>query len=427
MKKVIAMKSIRRNNARRGAVVPLTAILLIPLLGMLAFAIDTGYIVMSKSELQNAADAAALAAAERMSTYYVEYYLPSANQSAVLTSAQSDACSLASKYASFHKAGGTASVVLDTTNDVKFGYMDSTTPYQSPPPTDYFPNTVEVTLRLDGGASTNPQVNLFFGNVLGMGQVSVTVKARATIYNGDLVDFATSPAAMLPATLDTQIWDSFVSTGKGSLPDFSFTAPTSNAPNTVPSPAISGAPQIQLVPDPNGRPGGWNYLSLDSSSNSNNDFKSWFSTGITQSDLNSLHNGGQLPLPSQPSDPTQATYFWKGAPGDRGNSEPFPPAGAVRILPLYAHVPVSQSGDGNYIANDKNSGQWDGNAGRGQNCWFNIVRFVGVVVTDNSNGLNVQPAAVSAPNATLKNLQAAGPPPSGNQIKTSFAAPKLTY
>src|SRR5262249_27753125 len=150
----------------------------------------------------------------------------------------------------------------------RFGYQDATTPFQVPPPTGYFPNTVEVTLRLDGGASTNPQLNLFFGNVLGMGKISVNVTARATIYNGDLTDFSTSQPALLPATLDTQIWDGFVSTGKGSLPDFSYTAPTSNAPNPVAAPAVADAPQILVVPDPNGRPGGWNYLSLDSSSNS---------------------------------------------------------------------------------------------------------------------------------------------------------------
>src|SRR5205823_1510756 len=166
-----------------------------------------------------------------------------------------------------------------------------------------------------------------------------------------------------------------------------------------------------VAPDPNGRPVGWNYLSLDSSANSNNDFKSWFSIGLSQTDLSHLHSGGQLPLPAQPSDPTKATYFWKGTPGDRGDSEPFPTSGSVRVLPLYVHVPVSQSGTSNsngngnlngngngngnggnngngngnlngngnggngsststtptYVASDKNQGTWDGNPGTGQN------------------------------------------------------------
>jgi Flp pilus assembly protein TadG len=412
---------------RRGAVVPLTAILLIPLVGMLAFAIDLGYVVQTNMELQNAADAAALAAAEQLPPYYVQYYQSGANQATVLSGAKTKARSFASKYAWFHRAGNATSVALDTTNDVVFGYQDANTAFTTSPPSGSFPNTVQVTLRLDGGGSTNPKLGLFFGPVLGVGSVTVTATARATIYNGEVSDFTGANGSLLPATLDTQIWSSFVDTGKGSLPDFSYTGTVSDAPNTVSFPAVAGAPQILVVPDPNGRPGGWNYLSLDSSSNSNDDFKNWFSTGLRSQDLTALHNGGQLPLPAQPNNLDFASYYWKGAPGDRGNSEPFPAAGAVRLLPLFAHVPVDQSGAGSYVANDKNKGLWDGHAGDGQNCWFNIVRFVAVVVTDNSSGLNVQPAGMTDTSITLSNPQPAGKPATGSALLTVFTAPKLSY
>lgn len=417
-----------RSVRRKAAVAVLTALMLTLILGMAAFAVDVGYMMMTQAELQNAAAAAALAAAEQLTPYYVQYYSPSADQTTILSDAETKAKLFAKNYAGYHKAGTVSSVVLDTSSDVKFGYQDSSTAYTTTLPSGTFPNTVEVTLRLDGGTKTNPKLSLFFGPVLGLSNVSMTVTARATIYTGDASSFSGADGNLLPATLDKEIWDDFLATGKGSLsPDFTYTAPTSDAPSGLPSPAVSGAPQILVVPDPNGRPGGWNYLSLDSSSNSNNDFKSWFQHGLSSSDLTALKNGGQLPLPTQPADPTQATYYWKGAPGDRGNSEPFPAAGSVRILPLYLHVPVSQSGAGNYIANDKNEGAWDGQAGRGQNCWFNIVKFVGVVITDNSSGLNVQPAAVQDPNVVLTNIQAAGKPSSASLLKTFFAPPKLTY
>ena len=64
--------------------------------------------------------------------------------------------------------------------------------------------------------------------------------------------------------------------------------------------------------------------------------------------------------------------------------------------------------------------------GRGQNSWFNIIQFVGVVITENSDGLNVQPATYSDGNLTLSNVQLATKPTSG-QLPTIFAAPKLTY
>ena len=102
----------------------------------------------------------------------------------------------------------------------------------------------------------------------------MTATARATISNGDFADFSGADVALLPATMDQEIWQNFLKTGQGSRPDFGFTAPTSTAAVNVPSPVEPGKPQIQIVPDPNGSPGGWNYLSLDSSSNGNDMLKS---------------------------------------------------------------------------------------------------------------------------------------------------------
>src|SRR6056297_1303754 len=52
----------RPSSVRRGAVVPLMAISIVPLLGMMAFSIDYGFLRVVKSDLQRAADAACLAA-----------------------------------------------------------------------------------------------------------------------------------------------------------------------------------------------------------------------------------------------------------------------------------------------------------------------------------------------------------------------------
>ena len=81
------MVRILDNKARRpGAVIPLFAILLIPLLGMLAFAIDIGYIALVRTDLQTAADAAALAGAEKLQSLYVQYTLPGQAYQATLLS-----------------------------------------------------------------------------------------------------------------------------------------------------------------------------------------------------------------------------------------------------------------------------------------------------------------------------------------------------
>ncbi len=56
-------RKIKRLAGQRGAVLPLVAILIVVLLGFAAFAVDLGYLHVVKGELQNAADAGALAGA----------------------------------------------------------------------------------------------------------------------------------------------------------------------------------------------------------------------------------------------------------------------------------------------------------------------------------------------------------------------------
>src|SRR5437870_10814734 len=171
---------------RRGAIVPLFAILLIPILGMLAFSIDAGWMVLVRTDLQNAADAAALAGAEKLQELYVQYNMPGQPlQSSVLATARGNATgspmATAEKFSSYNKAGNVNLTVLD--QDVHFGFTDAqgnfTSPYAG------FPNTIEVTVRRDDQA--NSPLGLFFGGVLGMSKINLQAKARATIYSGTVM------------------------------------------------------------------------------------------------------------------------------------------------------------------------------------------------------------------------------------------------
>jgi len=65
---------------RRAAVIPLAALLMTFLVGMLAFSIDIGYICSVQAELQDAADAAALAGAQQLQNLFVSYYFPGQTQ-----------------------------------------------------------------------------------------------------------------------------------------------------------------------------------------------------------------------------------------------------------------------------------------------------------------------------------------------------------
>ena len=48
-----------------GAVAPLAAVLLVPLAGSVAFAVDLGYVSLTRGELQNHSESSALAGARR--------------------------------------------------------------------------------------------------------------------------------------------------------------------------------------------------------------------------------------------------------------------------------------------------------------------------------------------------------------------------
>ena len=98
-------------NRRRGAIVPLFALLLIPLLAMLAFSIDAGWMVLCRTDLQNTADAAALAGAEKLQNLYVQYNMPGQlSQGTILARALTNSgpdspMGTAEKFAALNKAG----------------------------------------------------------------------------------------------------------------------------------------------------------------------------------------------------------------------------------------------------------------------------------------------------------------------------------
>src|SRR5438045_3159779 len=108
------MKLFSNKSAqRRAAIIPLAALLMALMVGMLAFSIDLGYICAVRGELQNAADAAALAGAQQLHPLFVEYYAPGqTQQTAIYNQATTDTTKPASpiptaqRFAAYNKAGG---------------------------------------------------------------------------------------------------------------------------------------------------------------------------------------------------------------------------------------------------------------------------------------------------------------------------------
>ena len=161
---------------RPGAILVLTALLLVVFCGFLAFGLDVGYMLLVRTQLQTAADAAAMAATDAL------------RQSGSVTSAKQAAYDIAE----MNHVGG-SDLHLDVNSDVVFGrrtydsatsqwvFQANQTPYDS----------VRVQARRTGtgnalGVSPDGAVGLFFGPVLGVASFESAASATATYLPRDI-------------------------------------------------------------------------------------------------------------------------------------------------------------------------------------------------------------------------------------------------
>ncbi len=149
-----ASRAIRQQkHRRRGITTILSAVLVIVLLGMVAFAVDLGYISMVKGQAQDAADIAALAAGHQMMND--------------MASSQA----LAVQFAGYNRLG--EANVPPGAVSLEFGLWNSQN--RSFTPTGQPGNAIRSTVRRDTGHGG--EVPLFFAPVLGINSFSCEATA----------------------------------------------------------------------------------------------------------------------------------------------------------------------------------------------------------------------------------------------------------
>lgn len=168
---------------RKGAIVVFAAILMIMMLGMLAFSVDLGYMYTMDSQLQRSVDAAALAGAgalvdgqEEAQNKAVEYLVRNPVGNGALVSSNDN---LEQKVAAFLSQHG-------NDMEVEMGHWDPDT--RSLVISDDLPSTIRVTM-------TYPNNPLFFARFLGEEQFSITAESIATYQPRDIMvvlDFSAS-------------------------------------------------------------------------------------------------------------------------------------------------------------------------------------------------------------------------------------------
>ena len=170
------MKTLARLRRKEGVTVVLVALMIVMLFGFAALAVDIGYGMVTKNELQNVADAAALAATRQLGMIYQtmtydqqQTYVVGAGDEALIRKAAKD-------IALQNKAGGTAVAIKDS--DIIIGtWNPSATPALTP--TLSQPDAVRVRARRDSIA--NGAITTFFERVFGITNLSVTAPATAAL------------------------------------------------------------------------------------------------------------------------------------------------------------------------------------------------------------------------------------------------------
>lgn len=183
---------------KRGGVAILVGLCAIVLFGFVALVIDVGFGLVTRNELHNVADAAALAATRQLGRIYVGMP-PADQQTYVLTVTDgNDVKNEAVNVALMNYAAG-QSVTVDV-NDIQIGQWDPDT--KTFTAGDTKPNAVRVTARRDG--QTNGPISTFFARIIGHDTMNVTANATAAltglgkVYEGQLD---------LPVGIDFDLWD----------------------------------------------------------------------------------------------------------------------------------------------------------------------------------------------------------------------------
>ena len=356
-----------RKSERRGTVVVLTAIMLVALFGMVAFAFDVGYIALVKTELQRSADAAAMAGAwELINDDELE---GSENLNTTFTNVRNESVA--------YVAANTVSNVnpqIDFNGgnaaggDLLIGHVAN--PSVSPLVMDYADpitfNAVQVTVRRN--ATWNDKVHLFFAPLIGVNDTELAATATAVMMD-NFSGFRTPPdgsnLGILPFALDEDTWLGLLA-GNGD-DDWAWDADTKTYYS-----GTDGVLEVNLYPQGTGSPGNRGTVDVGPSNNSTADISRQITDGVTQADLDAI--GGELKLNE---------YGELYLNGDTGISagvkdELASIRGKPRVIPIFREV-----------------------TGNGNNATYLIVDFVGIRIMDvkltgqmSKKHVTIQPAHV---------------------------------
>jgi hypothetical protein len=342
--------------------------MMVAMLIVAAFAIDFGYLLVEKTQLQRSADSAAMAAAWDLVDYGGFAGDPN------MTTATTRARSSASRFAGYNTVGTIAPTVdtntsNSTSGDITIGYLadwsDPDAELDTSDPRTF--NAVKVRVRRDDGR--NGRVPSFFARVIGVSGFAAEASATAALVSnirGFRVPLNGSNLPILPIAVDEDTWEA-LEAGLAS-DDWGWDAEEVDH-------VSDGLKELNLYPEGTGSPGNRGTVDIGGNNNSTSDLSRQIVEGISPADLE--HHGGKLEFDDN------GELFLNADPGISAGIQDELAAivGQARIIPVFREI-----------------------NGNGNNANYTIVKWVGIRIMDvdltgNSKHVIVQPATVITPGA----------------------------
>jgi Flp pilus assembly protein TadG len=354
------MRGSLRQQKRRGTIAVLTAVMLVVLLGMVAFSVDVGYLVLARSELQRSSDAAALAATWELID---EEELTTGGNAAA---SEANARFAASQFAGLNSVLRQAAAVPD--ENIVVGYLANFTDPTAVIDTSglYTSNVVQV--KVSRTTAQNGQVPFFMASLLGVDSAAaeaVSTAAMLTDFKGFRAPSDGGNLGILPFALDVDTWNDL-------LNDIGADDWTWNAETGEVESGPDGILEVNLFPQGTGSPGNRGTVDVGSNNNSTADIARQILDGVTPDDL--AHHGGSLELNQN------GELLLNGDAGISAGvkDELLAIRGEPRIVPVFREV-----------------------NGPGNNSQYAIIEFIGIRIVDvkltgqmSSKRVVIQPAQI---------------------------------
>jgi len=207
-------QTLKPRKTRKGTIAAVTALLLMAILGLVACALDIGFIEMTRTQLQAVSDASSLAGGTEL--------MPGLGYFKTKTPAEvADAATpVAVEYAGYNRNAELASTYIDGERDVEFGKATfdaegcgcwQKTPASENP--EYYNYVAVKVLRNQAGSTAGDgPLPLFFARIFGIGEKSLLAGATAAILpvNGfQVTEGSDDTANVAPFAFKAELWERF--------------------------------------------------------------------------------------------------------------------------------------------------------------------------------------------------------------------------